>query len=124
MEIGSFFFDSYALHEVVVGSKSYIPFLKDVNIATTKMNLMELHYSLLRTQGKEAADECYDFFLPYAVEITDDIIKMANVFRYTNKKSRMSYIDCVGYILAKTMGVKFLTGDKEFKDLDNVEYVA
>ena len=31
--------------------------------------------------------------------------------------------DCIGYILAKNIGIKFLTGDKEFENLDNVEFV-
>ncbi len=31
--------------------------------------------------------------------------------------------DCIGYIFAKQLGIKFLTGDKEFENLDNVEFV-
>ena len=31
--------------------------------------------------------------------------------------------DCVGYVVAKRVGVKFLTGDREFKDMPNVEFV-
>jgi len=39
------------------------------------------------------------------------------------KGLNISYADAVGYSLALEMGIKFLTGDKEFRDLDNVEYV-
>jgi len=35
----------------------------------------------------------------------------------------MSMADCISYIQSKEVGVKFLTGDKEFEDLDNVEFV-
>ena len=38
-------------------------------------------------------------------------------------KRNVSMTDCVGYILAKQLGIKFLTGDKEFEHLDNVEFV-
>ena len=31
--------------------------------------------------------------------------------------------DCIGYILAKRLSIKFLTGDKEFEKLDDVEFV-
>jgi len=31
--------------------------------------------------------------------------------------------DSIGYILSIKIGVKFLTGDKEFEDLEKVEFV-
>ena len=31
--------------------------------------------------------------------------------------------DCIGYIIAKRLGMKFLTGDKEFEGFENVEFV-
>jgi len=121
--VATLFFDSYARHEIAVGSERYHSFLKGVRMVTTKMNLMELHYSMLRMYGQETADESYDFFVPYVVEITDEIIKKANLFRMAHKQRKMSYIDCMGYIIARTMGIRFLTGDKQFKDMDNVEFV-
>ena len=32
-------------------------------------------------------------------------------------------VDCIGYMTAKRLGVKFLTGDREFEGMDNVEFV-
>ena len=37
--------------------------------------------------------------------------------------ANLSYVDYIGYILAKQRNVKFLTGDKEFENMDNVEFV-
>ena len=31
--------------------------------------------------------------------------------------------DCIGYIMAKKLNIKFLTGDKEFENFLNVEFV-
>lgn len=31
--------------------------------------------------------------------------------------------DCVGYVVSQRLGMKFLTGDKEFRGLPNVEFV-
>ena len=45
------------------------------------------------------------------------------MFRLLNKKRKLSYVDCLGYILAGMNGAKFLTGDNQFKDLQNVEFV-
>ena len=57
------------------------------------------------------------------VEVKDEIIKEANAFRLYEVKRELSYVDCIGCIIAKMMKIKFLTGDKQFKDLENVEYV-
>ena len=38
-------------------------------------------------------------------------------------KRKPSYIDCIGYMVAKRLNIKFLTGDKDFEDLDNVKFV-
>ncbi len=40
-----------------------------------------------------------------------------------NKKLNLSYVDVVGYILSKRLGVGFLTGDEGFKHLDNVIFI-
>jgi len=40
-----------------------------------------------------------------------------------SNKSNLSYVDCIGYILAKELKVGFLTGDREFEGMDNVEFV-
>jgi len=44
-------------------------------------------------------------------------------FRALNKKRNLSYVDCIGYIIAKQRNIKFLTGDKEFEYMENVEFV-
>ncbi|MEK6860266.1 MAG: PIN domain-containing protein [Nanoarchaeota archaeon] len=122
-EIKTYFFDSYAFFEIIHGNKNYEKYTKDIAIITTRLNLMELHYGLLLTLGKEKADEYYDYYVKFTVEISNDIIKLANYFKKVMKTRNVSYIDSIGYVLAKSKNVKFLTGDKEFKDLDNVEFV-
>ena len=109
--------------EVIFGNPNYDNYVNDVTIVTTKLNLMELHYFLLLKYGKEKADRCYDGFIKFAINVDDKSIKQSNEFRVSLKKRGLSYIDCVGYTIAKSNGIKFLTGDKEFADLDNVEFV-
>lgn len=123
MELKRYFFDTYAFFEIIKGNKNYIPYKSDVVVVTTKMNLMELHYGLLNEFGSDVADTFYNYYLPFAVEITDEIIKEASRFRSLMKGKRLSYVDCLGYTISKRRGIKFLTGDKEFKDIENVEYV-
>lgn len=119
----TFFFDTYAFLEIIKQNPNYLPYIKKISIITTKLNLMELHYVLLRTIGKLEADRYYDRFLPFVVEITDGVIKRANEFKLINRRKKLSYVDCIGYIIAKLNNIKFLTGDKEFRNFENVEFV-
>ena len=117
-----FFFDTYALVEIAKGNPNY-EIYKDATVITTTLNLMELHYVFLRTIGEEEADSRYDEHLPFVVHFGDMTIKNATRLRFALRKRNVSYIDCIGYIIAKTLDIPFLTGDKEFEHMENVEFV-
>ena len=117
-----YFFDTYAFFEIINRNPNYSKCLK-VTGATTKLNLMELHYGLLKEYGRKFADEKYDSLESVTIEVDGTTIKQANEFRLENRKKKLSYIDCIGYVMAKTRNMKFLTGDKQFKNMENVEYV-
>ena len=116
------FFDTYALIEIIKGSNSYKRYVKEMPI-TTKLNLMELYYYLLRKEWEDKAEYYYSFYFPSCVPVSDDIIKMAMKYKLRFKDRKLSYVDCIGYIIAKKMDIKFLTGDNQFKDMENVEFV-
>ena len=118
-----FFFDTYALYEIIVGNENYREYIKDIVVITTKLNLMELHYALLSKYGAKEADSFYDFLSKYAIDVSDDVIKVSNKWRAANKKKKYSYVDSIGYTLSRVMNAKFLTGDSQFRDVENVEYV-
>ncbi len=117
-----YFFDSYAFVEIFRGNKNYLRF-RTTDFATSRLNLMEVYYYLLNNFDKKTADAFYDEVVKYAIEITDGIIKDAMMLRIQNKSKNLSYIDCIGYILAKISGLKFLTGDRQFKEMENLEFV-
>lgn len=119
--VESYFFDTYALLELLQANPNYEEFQK-VGVATTKLNLMEVYYILLKTRDENYAELVYTRFLPYCVEITDAMVKSAMKLKLQQKRN-FSYVDCVGYTTAKVMGLLFLTGDKEFQDLENVKFV-
>lgn len=123
MGIKTYFFDTYAFYEIIKGNPNYEHYKKEISIITTKLNLMELHYALLRVYNKETADSYYEEFLPLIIEVDDGVIKESNIFKFENKEKRLSYVDCIGYTISKNLGIKFLTGDKQFENLDNVEFV-
>lgn len=48
---------------------------------------------------------------------------MLVVARLKHQQKDLSIADCVGYVTAQRLGVKFLTGDKAFKGMKNVGWV-
>lgn len=118
-----FFADTYALIEFFKGNQSYKKKFFDNEIITTRLNLMELYYGKLADGTPELAEEYFNTLLPKTVEIEDEILKTAAKFRLAHKKQNISYIDAIGYEISNKIKIKFLTGDKEFKDMPNVEFV-
>ena len=41
----------------------------------------------------------------------------------SGKGKTLSTIDCVGYSVANRLNIPFLTGDPEFADMDNVQFI-
>ncbi len=118
-----FFYDTYAIFEIAKGNKNYINYISNIGIVTTKLNLMELYYRLFVTFGIEIAEMNYNKYREFSVEVEDEIVKRAMQFRAEHKNKDFSYVDCIGYIFAREKNIKFLTGDEQFKDMPNVEFV-
>ena len=118
-----FLADSYAIIEYFKGNKNYAPYFEKNRIITTRLNLMEVYYSALVDSTQENAEKYYDTLIGQCVEISDSTIKKALRFRYKNKEKKLSYVDAICYMLSIELESKFLTGDKEFKSMKNVEFV-
>ena len=117
----AYFFDTYALIEVINGNKNYLKY-KDEIIYTSLLNIAELWRALLRDFGEEIARGLYSKIKPVVLEIDEPLIIRAVLFKSKNKKN-YSLPDCIGYLLSLKYRVKFLTGDKEFENVENVEFV-
>ena len=119
-----FFLDTYALIEVVEGNPSYKEYV-GMGYVTSKLNLMEFYFIVLRKHGEKMAEKYYEFFSSSCMPFDDETIKNAMKFRLVQRsqKNLISYIDCVGYVLSLQYDIRFLTGEKHFLRLRNVEYV-
>lgn len=120
----SLFFDTYAFFEIFRDNPTYRRFWGTLSVVTTRLNLMELYYGLLKHYDTKTADFVYNYLLRAVVETDDATIKEAMQFRLQNRKKKLSYVDCIGYIVALRHSIKFLTGDRQFKGLPNVEFVV
>ncbi len=118
----SYFFDTYALVEIIKNNEGYNRYTS-YQIVTTTLNLSEFYFYLLSTITKEKAEDMLNKFNFSFLELDEDTAKEAAKFRKENYKRKLSYVDCIGYILSKKMGFKFLTGDEFFENLENVEFV-
>ena len=57
------------------------------------------------------------------VNFNIDDIKDTTKLKIKYAKRKLSIPDSIGYVMAKRLKIKFLTGDKMFEDLENVEFV-
>jgi predicted nucleic acid-binding protein len=121
--MGRIFFDTYSLYEIVAKNPSYAPYTKNVNIVTTQLNLMELYYQLRFLYDKETAAHTITNLEEFSIPFTTETIIEAMEFRKSHSRKKLSYVDCVGYIISQKHNMPFLTGDKEFKDMPNVLFV-
>ncbi len=121
-----FFFDTYALVCLIQNNPNYAKFRESI-ILTTQFNLVELYYSVLKDYNEKTARDIYNKFKNCIVAVDDETIFKAMGFRLKikreNPKSNISYVDCIGYQCAKANKIPFVTGDKEFEEIDDVEFV-
>ena len=117
-----YFFDTYAIIEIVEGSENYREY-SDKPIITSFYNIYEFTYYLLREYEREKAEEVLDKLNYNIIRPEKEHLFPATKTKLENKDQQLSYVDCMGYQLAKENNLKFLTGDIEFKEKENVEYV-
>ena len=118
----AYFFDSYALLELSEGSRPYDKY-RGIDIITSVLNIGEIYQIILRKQGKESADNWFKKINFKLLEITPEVIVESVYFRHLNKKNDISLPDAVGYTLSLKHNLKFLTGDRQFENMHNVEFV-
>ncbi len=119
-----YFFDTYALVEYLKGNALYKERVEGGGI-TTVLNLMELYYRVLAEHGEDVADKVYLTFRVFAVGFDDDDVRNALKLRLKLRAEGVatSYADALGYYMSLKHNVKFLTGDKAFRGLENVEFL-
>ncbi|MFH0816744.1 MAG: PIN domain-containing protein [Methanobacteriota archaeon] len=121
--MAEYFYDSYAIIEHLRGSQAYKKYFAEPDGVTTRFNLIEVYYCLL--DDPDIAEEVFSSFSSVLVEVSDGQLKRAMAKRRELKCRGLNigYADAIGYVVARDRKLKFLTGDKEFRDLPGVEFV-
>ena len=120
--MAEYFFDTYAIIEILKGNLKYEHYTA-VDYVITQLNLIELHYYMLRTFGEKDAELALAHALKNVANFGEDMITAANKFRYQHKSKEFSTADCIGYAFALKHSLKFVTGDNAFEGLLGVEFV-
>ena len=119
----AYFLDTYAMMEIVKGNHQYQRYLSE-RLATSLMNLYELYYLILKSHDEKTAKEVFSRFQDTAVEVRHEHIFLAAQFRLDHQKLGFSYVDALGYAISLANGMRFLTGDRAFREMEHVEFVA
>jgi len=125
--------DTYAFIEAFTGHPRYGRILRAGGVVTTSLNVLELHYSLLRVRvPPEEAEKYSRATLRLAIEVPSEVamaaaktrFSMNEKFRGAGLEQRISYIDAWGYEAARALERPFLTGDPAFKGVPGVSFVT
>ncbi|MFH1585902.1 MAG: PIN domain-containing protein [archaeon] len=121
MSDNSYIYDTYAILEIIEGNPNYEDYL-DKQIIINDFIYAELCYVLIRTKYPNVS-KFLDKYKKHIVHVNPISIKMAMIFRHNNKDKNLSMTDCISYFMAKDLKIKFLTGDKEFENFKEVEFI-
>lgn len=113
--------DTYALVEIANGNAKFAGYLNS-NFVITDLTLAEFYAVLLREEGEKVADYWFKKLERYSLLVIKEILIEAIKFRHEHKKQDISFFDAVGYTFSVKNGYYFVTGDKEFESLPNVEF--
>ena len=128
----AFLVDTYALMEWFIWENmNYEQYFYQIQNKKTsyvsEITLVELFHHIYHNEGERTAELIYSSVIHHLniAKLDQDIIKNAGIFRseMLKKKRSLSYADCLNYSIAKKQKVKLLTGDEDFKGLENVEFV-
>ncbi len=118
-----FCLDTYALAEIGNGNPKFSEFLNKEFIITDLT--MAEYYSILYRDGKEdKAIYWCNKLAHFCKPVSREILIKALKYRIDHKKEDLSIFDCIGYIFALENNMKFVTGDRAFRNKENVIFVA
>lgn len=92
---------------------------KDNYLLMTSVNFGEVYYIVLRECGQQKADEIEKIIKTLPVEIIDVDMQLAREAARFKATKKISYADCFAAALTKLHKGELVTGDKEFKVLEN-----
>ena len=79
----------------------------------------EIYYNIYRVQGEETAEKIISHLTRYPIELVDADRALTYQATKLKGKYKIAYADCFAAALAGRMNVTVVTGDPEFRKLEN-----
>ncbi|MBI5393082.1 PIN domain-containing protein [Candidatus Woesearchaeota archaeon] len=114
--------DTYILMEIAQGNNNFLSYIQEDFVITSE-TLAEFVWVILRDQDEMTAEYWYQKLISYSNNVDASLLVEAMKFRHKHKQQKLSFFDCVGYIYSCHNKIVFVTGDKEFRSMKNVEYI-
>ena len=127
MENNSVVFDSYALlcfFKKEPGYNKVKELLKkaekkEIDIYLSSVSLAEIYYSIYRTFGEERVKEILTLLYSFYITVVDVDIKLALAVAKIKSIHAIALGDCFAIGLTKLKNARVITGDPEFKTVEN-----
>ena len=113
--------DTYALIEIHDENPNFMSYLNQ-EIIIPELIMAEFYSIILREHNEKTANYLLEKFKAFLAPVNLNTLIKAVKYRQEKKKQNLSFFDCVGYVFALENNMKFVTGDKEFEHLPNVEF--
>ncbi|MBI1970470.1 PIN domain-containing protein [Candidatus Woesearchaeota archaeon] len=113
--------DTYALVEIAKGQPVFIKYTEE-EFVISEITLSEFYLVILREYNQQTADYWYRKLEARAIPVSLPILIEAMKFKHSHRKQRISFFDAVGYIFSRHNNHLFVTGDKEFFGMPDVEF--
>lgn len=97
---------------------------KDKYLLMSSVSFGEVYYIVLRECGQDKAHEIEKVIRTLPIEIIDVDVHLAREAASFKAAHKISYADCFAAALAKLHKGEVITGDKEFKSVENEIKIA
>lgn len=97
---------------------------KDNYLLMSSVNFGEVYYIVLRECGEEKANEIEKIIKTLPIKIVDVDMQLAKVAGRFKALHKLSYADCFAAALAKLHKGEVISGDREFKALEDEVKIA
>ena len=118
-----FSLDAYALVEIAKGNQKFAKYTTQ-EFVVNDVTLAEFYNIMLRDYDEATADYWFRKISPNTEPVTKELLRDAVKFRRSSREKNFSFFDAVGYVFARQRACRFLTGDREFEGMPNVEFVS
>ena len=88
------------------------------HLLMTSVNWGEVYYSTRREKGEEIAEEVIRVLASFPIDVVDVDQHLAKQAGHFKSEKKMSYADCFAAALARVKKGELITGDEEFKKVE------